>query len=268
MSIQILYHLKSIYDDSDVELLKSFVRNNLSSQEKTHFEFSSGNKTTKAHLASIINMAIELKKLTLDGGLIKTHAKPIKKSKASSDSDESSDETPLADDATEKEALERAMRHVNDRDWTKFCNGALKYFETKWTKKLEDYDTTKSENSSHEDQESGSDEEKERGNLFSGSKDSGFGKNRSDRYKEDSKDEDDEDEDQESIIESMLKSDKFSNKKREPIKTARPTREELDKAKEQKEKEETQFFNNQYWTAPLSVTDSIEDLLKNEGFEF
>ena len=66
----------------------------------------------------------------------------------------------------------------------------------------------------------------------------------------------------------MLKSDRFSNKKREPIKTARPTREELDKAKEQKEKEETQFFNNQYWTAPLSVTDSIEDLLKNEDFEF
>jgi hypothetical protein len=74
VSIQILYHLKTIYDDSDVELLKSFVRNNLSSQEKTHFEFSSGNKTTKAHLASIINMAIELKKLTLDGGFIKTQA--------------------------------------------------------------------------------------------------------------------------------------------------------------------------------------------------
>ena len=70
LSIQILYHLKSIYDDSDVELLKDFVRRNLSSQDKTHSEFSTGNKTTKAHLASIINMAIELKKLTLDGGLL------------------------------------------------------------------------------------------------------------------------------------------------------------------------------------------------------
>ena len=145
----------------------------------------------------------------------------------------------MADDATEKEALERAMRHVNDRDWTKFCSGALKYFETKWTKKLEDYnDTTKSESSSHDDHESGSDEEKERSNLFSDSKDSAHGKNRSDRYKEDSKEEDDDDEDQESIIESMLKSDKFNNKKREPIKTARPTREELDKGKEKKEKED------------------------------
>jgi hypothetical protein len=71
ISIQILYLLKTIYDDNDVELLKNFVRRNLSSTEKTHFEFSSGNKTTKAHLASIINMAIELKKLTLEGGLLK-----------------------------------------------------------------------------------------------------------------------------------------------------------------------------------------------------
>jgi hypothetical protein len=60
-----------VYDDGDVELLKDFVRRNLSSHDKTHFEFSSGNRTTKAHLASIINMAIELKKLTLEGGLLK-----------------------------------------------------------------------------------------------------------------------------------------------------------------------------------------------------
>ena len=28
---------------------------------------------------------------------------------------------------------------MNDTDWTRFCSGTLKFFETKWTKKLEDY---------------------------------------------------------------------------------------------------------------------------------
>jgi hypothetical protein len=125
------------------------------------------------------------------------------------------------------------MRHVNDRDWTKFCNGPLKYFETKWTKKLEDYDKTRSESSSHEDHESGSDEEKDL-NVFAESKKGGSNSNlgsRKDRYRVDSKDDDDDegdDDEQESIIESLLKSDKFNNKKREPIKSVRPTREELD----------------------------------------
>lgn len=31
------------------------------------------------------------------------------------------------------------MRHINDVEWTKFCKGHLKVFETKWNKKLEDY---------------------------------------------------------------------------------------------------------------------------------
>jgi hypothetical protein len=46
------------------------VKRNLSSHEKTHLQFESGNRTTKTHLASIINMAIELRKMTIDGGLI------------------------------------------------------------------------------------------------------------------------------------------------------------------------------------------------------
>jgi len=52
-------------------LLKDFVKRNLSTKEKTHYTFETGNKTTKTHVASIINMAIELKKLTLEGGLLK-----------------------------------------------------------------------------------------------------------------------------------------------------------------------------------------------------
>jgi len=187
-------------------------------------------------------MAIELKKLTLEGGLLKAAGKSPtnKRAGASSDSDDSSDEAPTADDATEKEALERAMRHVNDRDWTKFCSGPLKYFETKWTKKLEDYDKhNKSESgSSHEDEhESGSDEDKDNHNVFSkggASKNTKGSGSRKDRYRMDNRDDEDEEdeEEQESIIESLLKSDKFNNKKREPIKIARPTREELDSARD------------------------------------
>ena len=46
--------------------------------------------------------------------------------------------------------------------------------------------------------------------------------------------EEDDDDDQESMIETMLKSDRFSKQKREPIKISRPTREELDSARDEK----------------------------------
>ena len=107
--------LKTICDGSDEELLKNLMRRNLSSSDKTHFEFFSGNKTTKAQLASIINMELELKKLTLEGGLLQPSRKsPVKKSGAAlSNPDLSSDEAPTADDA---QATESALRHVNDRD--------------------------------------------------------------------------------------------------------------------------------------------------------
>jgi hypothetical protein len=45
-------------------------------------------------------------------------------------------------------------------------------------------------------------------------------------------DEEEDEEEQESLIESLLKSDKFNKNKREPIKQARPTREELDSARD------------------------------------
>ena len=162
------------------------------------------------------------------------------------------------------------MRHVNDRDWTKFCNGALKYFETKWTKKLEDYNhdnkSSHSENSNEDDEHQGFSD-----NKFTGQQKGG---NRKDRYRDDSKEEDDEeDEDQESLIENMLKTGKFQmDKKRDVIKNARPSREELDKAKDEKKeepmKETSEYFDNQYWHAPLPIQDDLDDLLKSEGFEF
>ena len=112
-------------------------------------QFTSGNRTTKAHIAQIIQMAIELKKMTLDGGLLNVPAK-----KTAADSDNSSDEDEPAE--TEKQALDQAMKHINDRDWTKFCGGPLKFFEVRWTKKLEDYnsDEEEEEEEHHEDSSS------------------------------------------------------------------------------------------------------------------
>lgn len=43
--------------------------------------------------------------------------------------------------------------HLNDEDWQRFCQTTLKAWETKWTKKLEDYDDVseqKTEEHTHE----------------------------------------------------------------------------------------------------------------------
>lgn len=58
--------MKASFDESDLELLKSFVKRQLRSKDITHLTFASGNKTHKGHLAAIIKMALELKKLTVD----------------------------------------------------------------------------------------------------------------------------------------------------------------------------------------------------------
>ena len=34
---------------------------------------------------------------------------------------------------------EEEEKSIKDNDWSIFCNNQLKVFETKWTKKLEDY---------------------------------------------------------------------------------------------------------------------------------
>lgn len=55
-------------------------------------------------------MALVLKKITLEGGL-----------------------------AQAENGEERSLKHTSDEEWTTFCSGPLYYFETKWTKKLEEY---------------------------------------------------------------------------------------------------------------------------------
>ena len=46
------------------------------------------------------------------------------------------------------------MRHMNDTEWTKFCGTQLKRFESKWTRKLEDY-----KNGKHKDDENDEEDE-------------------------------------------------------------------------------------------------------------
>lgn len=92
LAIQVLDFLKTAFDDADLEQLKNFVKKNLQGKDKTHLTFDSGNKTTKAHLASIIKMALVLKTMTLEGGMLSTRPSSNKKD-SSSGSDNEDDTT-------------------------------------------------------------------------------------------------------------------------------------------------------------------------------
>ena len=46
----------------------------------------------------------------------------------------------------------KSFKHLNDSQWSTFCGGKLKFFETKWTKKLEEYtEEDHRENEMHDD---------------------------------------------------------------------------------------------------------------------
>lgn len=217
--------------------------------------------------------------MTLDGGLLNVKQQTASKTKAekkaytdSEESDESDEQlvTPQVDEAAEKEALERSMRHMNDTQWTSFCNSHLKRFEKKWTTKLEDYKDGKLIDDS--DSEGSGDEHPENGwkddNRFNkGSRRPGSGK---DRYiEEDNKDEDEEDdEDQESFMSKMLEQGLQKRQeitKREGI--HKPSRENQYKVEDKKE-EDTSFYANQYWHKPDVLNENdLDALLKSEGFD-
>jgi hypothetical protein len=109
-SIQILDSLKVSFDESDISLLKNFVRKHLSSTERTHITFASGNTAHRGHLAAIIKMALELKKISHD----------------------------IQSQSTDDDTTSKASS-IEDPEWNKFCGKELKVHETKWTKKLELY---------------------------------------------------------------------------------------------------------------------------------
>lgn len=119
-SIQVLDSLKASFDESDIVMLKTFVRKHLSSTERTHITFASGNHAHRGHLAAIIKMALELKKISQD--LSSTANQRESDSENEADIEKSS-----------------SGNLTEDPEWTKFCNKELKVHETKWTKKLELY---------------------------------------------------------------------------------------------------------------------------------
>jgi hypothetical protein len=93
--------------------------------ERQYLRFPESQRTaTRGHLAAVIKMALVLKKLTLEGGMLAMVRKG---------DDEAQNER------EEALALERSMRQMNDTEWTRFCGSTLKFLEVKWTKKLEDY---------------------------------------------------------------------------------------------------------------------------------
>ena len=82
LAIQVLDFLKSAFDESDLELLKLFVRTQLS-HERAYLRFPTATdsesassshhgtrQATRGHLAAVIKMALVLKKLTLEGGML------------------------------------------------------------------------------------------------------------------------------------------------------------------------------------------------------
>ena len=85
---------------------------------------------------------------------------------------------------------------------------------------------------------------------------------------EDSKDWEDEenDDDDERFMEKMLEQ---GMKKRQEIRKgdhAKPSREDQYKVEDKKE-EDTSYYANQYWHKPDVLHESLDELLKNEGFD-
>ena len=199
-------------------------------------------------------MALVLKKLTLEGGA------------GRKGNEEDAD-------------IERSIRQMYDTDWTRFCGGTLRIFETKWTKKLEEYvpeDHLPEQQEQDEEEHEPAAEPPSQSRSFGGPSSKLSKRNqRSSRYEVS---EEDNAEDQENQIEQMLQTGTFQRTllaKRNKVST-RPSREELDKAaadeeeEAQKEKnEESTFFDNQFWKAPSLVKeDDLDALLKEQGFEF
>lgn len=63
-ALMVLDFLKVAFEDEEIEILKAFIKKNLS--QKTYYQFESGRQTTNAHLATIIKMGLALKKMTHD----------------------------------------------------------------------------------------------------------------------------------------------------------------------------------------------------------
>ena len=100
----------------------------------THFKFESGRHTTNSNLATIIKIGLALKRIIASGDT---------GSVSLADEEETYSFQPHFEDEIKKKAQSvqaaKSFTHLNDQQWSRFCNGKLQVYETKWTKKLEDY---------------------------------------------------------------------------------------------------------------------------------
>lgn len=133
-AIEVLDILKIAFDDEDIERLKAFVKGHLSTHKQTHFTFNSGRKTTNSNLASIIKIGIALKRLTTTG----TTAVISNSLDDNFDHDSQSENNEDHSKSTAPSSA-KSFKHLNDSQWSTFCDKKLIKFETKWTKKLESY---------------------------------------------------------------------------------------------------------------------------------
>ena len=205
LGIQVLDFLKGTFDDADLEQLKNFVKKQLTTQDKTYMQFESGRLTHRGHLAAIIKMALVLKKLTLEGGMLEVSKKPVPENweEISEDEEKSTSQNP---------EFMRQLKHITDVEWTKFCSGPLQLHETKWVKKLEEYvpaDRNKGEDQeTHDDDDEDSDDTPSNG--FKPRSSERSRKHRGgDRYSDENAQTSEEKEEEESSIEQMLQTGAF-----------------------------------------------------------
>jgi hypothetical protein len=137
-AIEVLDIIKTAFDDVDIENLKEYVKKNLADSKTTHFMFESGRHTNHANLATIVKIGIALKRL-----LSAASAQQVELVKEDSydfhmlDEDEKPKKGAVAEASSQSST--KSYSHLNDSHWRHFCEGRLRHYETKWTKKLEDY---------------------------------------------------------------------------------------------------------------------------------
>jgi hypothetical protein len=105
-AILVLDFLKKAFSDEELEILKEFVKKNLSN--KSHLKLASGRSATNTNLAALIKMALVLKAMT---------------NNLASDNQTANDNQ--HDDEESKDSqtrtTQRDFSHLNDNDWQQFC---------------------------------------------------------------------------------------------------------------------------------------------------
>lgn len=234
--IEVLDIMKIAFDDDDIETLKEFVKRNLVNSRKTHFVYpGSGRRTNHANLATIIKIGIALMRLlgspgaaaSQDSQTLNSHEYEFHML------DEEEQQAKKQAAAAAATASQRSFEHLNDGQWSTFCERRLKHFESKWTKKLEDY--TEEDNKEAEFDDGTHDGDETKAQVLSEKGPSGLSRSMTVDPKSG---------------ESLLSSSELEEKKPK------------DDWSINEKSESGEFLANQYWKTPEQY--SLDDLLKEE----